>query len=120
MVITFPTAAMLVSNGNDAAVSDVRRLNPTLIAVNPVSSVRGKVVNKLLSAYKLASRATPVSVSDEILLVVILKKFNRGNVARDKVVNKLLSALSDSKLGKPDSVRLVSRFEPTLIEVRSG
>ena len=73
MVIALPTTAMLASDGKDAAVSDVRRLNPTLIAVNPVSSVRGNVVNKLLSAYKLASLATPVSVSEEILLLAMLR-----------------------------------------------
>ena len=59
---------MLVSIGSEVAVSDVRRLFPTLMVVSPVRSVRGKVVSKLLSAYKLASFGVPESVREEILL----------------------------------------------------
>ena len=76
VVIALLTTAILLSNGSEVAVSDVRRLYPTLIDVNPVSSVRGNVVNKLLSAYKLASFATPVSVSDEILLFSMNSSFS--------------------------------------------
>ena len=111
MVIALPTTAMLASDGKDAAVSDVRRLNPTLIAVNPVSSVRGNVVNKLLSAYKLASFATPVSVSDEILLFSMFSSFSFGKVTRVRDDRRLLLTVSVSKFGKPDNVRLVNRLE---------
>jgi hypothetical protein len=111
---------MLASDGKDAAVSDVRRLNPTLIAVNPVSSVRGNVVNKLLSAYKLASFATPVSVSDEILLFSMFSSFSFGKVTRVRDDRRLLVTVSVSKFGKPDKVRLVNRLDEISKERSSG
>ena len=61
-MIAIMSWAMLVSIGSEVAVSDVRRLFPTLMVVSPVRSVRGKVVSKLLSAYKLASFGVPESV----------------------------------------------------------
>ena len=83
-------------------------------------SVRGNVVNKLFSASKLASLATPESVSEEILLFLMVRLRNSGKVARVRDESKLFSAVSVSNLGKPDKVRLVSRFEETLREERSG
>ena len=104
------TTAILFSKGSEAAVSDVKRLNPTLISVNPVRSVSGNVVSKLLSAYKLASLGIPVSVSEEILLLAMPRYLSSGNVARVSDESKLSYVCSVSNLGKPDKVRLVKRL----------
>ena len=95
-------------------------MNPTLIAVNPVRSVSGNVVSKLLSAYKLSSLGIPVSVSEEILLLAMPRYLSSGNVARVSDESKLSSADSVSTLGKPDSVRLVRRLEAIAKYSRSG